>query len=77
MEISYYIFLILYIIITLFGLLFAGFNFYHVFRYAFRTPVSIIMTTLFTTGFILIIGISIVFITRVDWSQTITIGIGF
>ncbi len=77
MQIPFHVFLIIYIIVTVIGLLFAGFNFYHVFRYAFRTAVSIIVTGFYTVGFILILGISIVFITRVDWSQTLTVGIGF
>jgi len=76
MEIPYYTFLILYVVVTLFGLLFASFNYYHVFHYAFNTTVSVVVTIFFTIGFVLILGISGVFITRVDWSQLITINIG-
>ena len=77
MDISYHIFLVAYIFSALFAALFFAVNFYHVIRYSFRTAIALAMTTFFCLGFILMIGVTAVFITGTDWQQIFTITIGF
>lgn len=76
MEIPYAIFLIFYILGFLSVLLFTSFNLYHALRYAFRSAVSIGVTSIFVIGLIVMIGVSFVYILDQDWSRTFFITIG-
>lgn len=76
MNIPYYVFLIAYIISAFFAVLFFAFNFYHVIKYAFKTSISIAVATFFVIGFVLMIGVTAVFIAGTDWGAVFTISIG-
>ncbi len=76
MEIPYYIFLIAYIISAFFAVLFFSFNMYHVVKYALQTTVSIFVTTFFVIGFVIMVGVTAVFIVGTDWQQTFSITVG-
>lgn len=69
MGIPFVVFLLIYIVAAAFILLFAAFALYHVVRYALASTVSIVMTTFFVSGLVIILTVSIVAIVRIEWDQ--------
>lgn len=76
MEIPYAFFLLLYALGFLAVLIFTSFNLYHAVRYALRSVVSISVTGFFIIGLIVMIGVSLVYITGQDWGRTFLVTIG-
>jgi hypothetical protein len=72
-EISLYTLLIVYGLVVASFIVFAIFNLYHLFSFGFLSFLSFFMTFLFLAGTILILFITYVFASQIDWSQTIII----
>lgn len=75
MEIPAVIFLLTYLIVVFILCIFAIFDIYHVFRYAFKSRTSVIVTILFLVGLLIIMGISIYFVSQIDWTQSFRLSI--
>lgn len=76
MNVPFYIFLIPYFIAIVVVVTFALFNIYHIYRYALATRMSVAVTSIFVIGLIVMLGVSIVFVYRFDWTDTFRIVIG-
>ncbi|OGY42816.1 MAG: hypothetical protein A2Y67_03785 [Candidatus Buchananbacteria bacterium RBG_13_39_9] len=72
-EISLYIFLILYGAALALFVIFALINIYHLFRFGFLSFFSFFVTFLFLAGVILILFITYELGAKIDWSQTFII----
>jgi hypothetical protein len=66
-------FLILYGVYVLFYLLYALFNIYHLLRFATATPMSYVITFVFGVGSIGLLAISLLLLSRYDWSVPFSI----
>ncbi len=75
MEMPAIILLLIYLIVVFILGIFAIFDIYHVFRYAFKSRTSIVVTILFIFGLVVIAGLSIYFIAQIDWNQSFTFSI--
>jgi len=69
-EISLYVFLIIYAVMLLIFVIFALFNIYTLLVYGFLSFGSFFMTFIFLAGTILVLFISYQIGLQIDWSQT-------
>jgi len=72
-EISLYVYLILYGILVGIFVIYAFVNLYHLFVYGFLSYLSFLMTFLFLAISILILFITYKYGLQIDWSQTFII----
>lgn len=72
-EFSLYVLLIAYGLIVVAFIIFAIFNLYHLFSFGFLSFLSYFMTFVFLGGTVLILFITYVLASQIDWSATIII----
>lgn len=71
--IPFSVLLILYLVAVAIVLIYALVNLYHVFRYGQMSALSYFVTSLFGAGFLIILALSFIYISQIDWSQTINL----
>lgn len=67
------IFLIIYLILAALFFVYALFSLYHIFRFGHFDAASYFMTGLFIGGYLLLLFVSFVFLSGIDWSSTLNV----
>lgn len=73
MTIPYYIFLIIYILIFLGMMVYAFFNFYHIFKFGFFDFTGKLNTILVMGIFLVVLGFTIFFLKDIQWMEGVTL----
>ncbi len=73
MEVSLKIFLFAYLIFLFFWVIFSFFNIFHAVKFGLANKTNIIVMIIYIVVSLIIIGVSFMFISTIDWNEKIDI----